>query len=56
MKLCSWSNEKQLKIALSTIEAKYVVTSQATLEPMWLRTFFWQSWILGINQGKNLFY
>jgi hypothetical protein len=40
MKLCSWSNEKQLKITLSTIVAKYVVTSQATLEPMWLRIFF----------------
>lgn len=40
MKLRSWSNEKQLKITLSAIEAKYVVTSQATLEPMWLRTCF----------------
>jgi hypothetical protein len=33
----SWSSKKQLTIALSTVEAKYMAASNATKEAIWLR-------------------
>jgi hypothetical protein len=36
----SWSNKKQPTIVLLTIEAEYMVVSQAESEAIWIRRFF----------------
>ena len=33
----SWFNRKQKSVALSSVEAKYMATSQASCEALWLR-------------------
>ena len=35
--LVSWYNTKQRSVALSSVEAKYIVASQATCEAIWMR-------------------
>jgi len=34
----SWSLKKQVSVAISSIEAKYVASANATKEAVWLRT------------------
>jgi len=45
----SWSSKKQPTVALSTVEAEYIAASNATKEPIWLRTLLGD---LGFTQGQ----
>jgi hypothetical protein len=45
----SWSSKKQTSVALSTVEAEYVATSQCYVQLLWMRETLWD---IGYNLSK----